>query len=132
MVRISTILGIVCCLMLAGGLASAEANWTFMVYMDGDCDLEESAIDDMNEMEMVGSTGEVNIIALLDRIPGYDDSNGDWVTTKLFEVTEDQNSDRIIRQPKLRIWANSTWEIQTHLLTLRCGGLRITRQNTTH
>jgi hypothetical protein len=87
--------------MLAGGLASAEANWTFMVYMDGDCDLEESAIDDMNEMEMVGSTGEVNIIALLDRIPGYDDSNGDWVTTKLFEVTEDQNSDRIIRSTEV-------------------------------
>ena len=97
MVRISTILGIVCCLTLAGGLASAEANWTFMVYMDGDCDLEGSAIDDMNEMEMVGSTDEVNIIALLDRIPGYDDSNDDWVTTKLFEVTEDPSSDGIIR-----------------------------------
>jgi hypothetical protein len=87
--------------MLAGGLASAEANWTFMVYMDGDCDLEESAIDDMNEMEMVGSTGEVNIIVLLDRIPGYDDSNDDWATTKLFEVTEDQNSDRIIRSTEV-------------------------------
>ncbi len=97
MVRISTILGIVCCLTLAGGLASAEANWTFMVYMDGDCNLEESAIDDMNEMEMVGSTDEVNIIALLDRMPGHDDSNGDWVTTKLFEVTEDPSSDGIIR-----------------------------------
>jgi len=87
----------VCCLTLAGGLASAEANWTFMVYMDRDCNLEASAIDAMNEMEMVGSTGEVNIIALLDRIPGYDDSNGDWVTTKLFEVTEDPSSDGIIR-----------------------------------
>jgi len=104
MVRISTILGIVCCLTLAGGLASAEANWTFMVYMDGDCNLEESAIDDMNEMERVGSTGEVNIIALLDRIPGYDDSNGDWVTTKLFEVTEDPSSDRTIRSTELEDW----------------------------
>ena len=97
MVRISTILGIVCCLTLAGGLASAEANWTFMVYMDGDCNLEESAIDDMNEMEMVGSTGAVNIIVMLDRIPGYDDSNGNWTTTKLFEITEDRNSDGVIR-----------------------------------
>ena len=86
-----------CFLTFAGGLASAEANWTFMVYMDGDCDLEESAIDDLNEMEMVGSTGDVNIIALLDRIPGYDDSNDDWTTTKLFKVTEDRDSDGVIR-----------------------------------
>jgi len=101
MVRISTILGIVCCLTLAGGLASAEANWTFMVYMDGDCDLEKSAIDDMNEMEMVGSTDEVSIIALLDRIPDYDESNDNWTTTKLFEVTEDQSSDGVIRSNEL-------------------------------
>ncbi len=97
MIRIFTILGIVYFLTLAGGLASAEANWTFMVYMDGDCNLEESAIDDMNEMEMVGSTGAVNIIVMLDRIPGYDDSNGNWTTTKLFEITEDRNSDGVIR-----------------------------------
>jgi len=101
MIRISTILGIVCCLTLAGGLASAEANWTFMVYMDGDCNLEPDAINDMNEMEMVGSTDEVNIIVLLDRVPGYDDSNGNWTTTKLFEVTEDQISDRTIRSTEL-------------------------------
>jgi len=79
------------------GYASTCADWTFMVYMDGDCNLEASAIDDMNEMEMVGSTDEVNIITLLDRISGEDDSNGNWTATKLFEVTEDSISDRTIR-----------------------------------
>jgi hypothetical protein len=83
------------------GYANTCADWTFMVYMDGDCSLEASAIDDMNEMEMVGSTDEVNIIALLDRVPGEDDSNGDWTTTKLFEVTYDPNPDRIIRSIEL-------------------------------
>lgn len=123
MVQISTILGIVCCLTLAGGLASAEANWTFMVYMDGDCNLEGSAIDDINEMEMVGSTDEVNIIVLLDRIPGYDDSNGDWTTTKLFEVTEDLISDRTIRSIELGDWGELNMGDPNTLADFAVGGI---------
>lgn len=65
--------------------------WTFMVYMDGDNDLEESAIVDLNEMEISGSTSNVNIVVQLDRVPGHDDSNGDWTGTKRFYVTKDDD-----------------------------------------
>ncbi|MBU7014057.1 MAG: hypothetical protein HXS52_01730 [Theionarchaea archaeon] len=69
----------------------ATANWTVMVYMDGDNNLEPSAIDDLNEMEAVGSTSKVNIVVQIDRHDDYDNSNGDWETAKRYRVTRDTN-----------------------------------------
>ncbi len=43
-----------------------EVNWTVMVYMDGDNNLEYSAWDDLGEMELVGSTNKVNIVTQVD------------------------------------------------------------------
>ncbi len=42
------------------------AEWTVMVYCDGDNNLEMNAIDDLLEMERIGSTDEVSIIAMID------------------------------------------------------------------
>jgi hypothetical protein len=78
------------------------AEWTVMVYLDADNNLESAGIDDINEMEMVGSTSEVNIVVQVDRVPysvlassnqGYadDTSNGDWTTTRRYYVTQDFN-----------------------------------------
>ncbi|MBN2442670.1 MAG: hypothetical protein JXJ04_15045 [Spirochaetales bacterium] len=70
--------------------ASGEANWTIMVYLDADNNLEPYGIDDFNEMEGVDLSGSgVNVIVLMDRISGYDTSNGDWTGTRLYEVTYD-------------------------------------------
>jgi hypothetical protein len=68
---------------------AGQPYWTIMVYMDGDNDLESAAIDDINELEFVGSDANVNIVVQIDRIPGYDSSNGDWTTTKRYYVTQD-------------------------------------------
>jgi len=68
------------------------ASWTFMVYLDGDNNLEGAAIDDLNEMEMVGSSKGVNIIVQFDRIGGYDSSNGDWTGTRRYYVTQDNDT----------------------------------------
>jgi len=76
----------------ATGFAHAqipEKNWTFLVYMDADNNLEGAAIDDLNEMEVAGSSAQVNVVVQLDRIPGYDASNGGWTTCKRFYVTQD-------------------------------------------
>ena len=67
----------------------ATACWTVMVYMDGDNNLEQYAVDDLNEMEAVGSTEKVNIVVQFDRHPGYDNTNGDWTNTKRYYVTKD-------------------------------------------
>lgn len=94
------------------GVTPPNANipeWTVMVYLDADNNLESAGIDDINEMEMVGSTPEVNIVVQFDRIPysvlaanneGYldDISNNDWTTTRRYYITQDFDSFQINSQ----------------------------------
>jgi hypothetical protein len=68
----------------------AEKEWTIMVYMGADNNLESAAIDDINEMEWIGSTDNSNILVQIDRVPGYDYSNGDWTSTRRYYITYDQ------------------------------------------
>lgn len=71
---------------------NAKAEWTVLVYLDGDNDLEESAIDDYNEMASVGSNEQLNIIVQFDRISADEDwdvrSNGNWSSVKRFRVEQ--------------------------------------------
>ena len=66
-----------------------KAQWTFMVYMGGDNDLEEDGIRDFDEMNMVGSDPYVNIVVQFDRAAGEYVSNPDWTDTKRFLVKKD-------------------------------------------
>ncbi len=66
-------------------------EWTVMVYLAADNDLESVGIDDINEMEMVGSRADVNIVVQADRIPGYNYSNGDWTNTRRYHITQDND-----------------------------------------
>lgn len=67
-----------------------EAEWTLLVYLTGDNDIETSLLQDLEEMELAGgSSSQVNVVVQFDRIPGYDSSYGDWDTCKRFYVTED-------------------------------------------
>ncbi|MDI6752093.1 MAG: clostripain-related cysteine peptidase, partial [bacterium] len=63
-------------------------EWTFMVYLDGDNDLEDAAIKDFLEMAEVGSNDYVNIVVQMDRIAGGNSSYGNWTDTKRFYVTQ--------------------------------------------
>lgn len=83
-------------------------EWTVMVYMSADDkgkdSLEPDAIDDVNEMELVGSDDRLAIVIQLDRVPGRDSSNNDWVTAHRYLITYDpsydpnsENPDRTIR-----------------------------------
>ena len=74
---------------------SALKQWTVMVYMSADNNLETDGIHDLNEMESVGSTVDVNILAQFDRSPEYDTTNGDWTGTKRFYVTKDNDMSTI-------------------------------------
>jgi len=63
--------------------------WTFMVYLDGDNDLESVAIDIFMKMSSVGSTSNVSIVAQMDRIPGYrEDYENDWTDAKRFYISK--------------------------------------------
>ncbi|MCE7744265.1 MAG: hypothetical protein GPJ52_03915, partial [Candidatus Heimdallarchaeota archaeon] len=65
-------------------------SWTFMVYLDGDNDLEEAAISDIYEMERGGGTNvDINVVILVDRHGQYDTSNGDWFDGRYYEISDD-------------------------------------------
>jgi hypothetical protein len=68
-----------------------EVEWTFMVYMDGDNNLEGPGVEDFNEMEEAFkySTYQVNVIVQFDRIGGYDTSNGDWEDCRRYAIQKD-------------------------------------------
>jgi hypothetical protein len=85
-----------------GGLSwtpgAAPAEWTVLVYTVADNDLEGALLDDLDEMECVGSTPQVNIVMEIDRWrpePGSpemdrdDTTNGDWDDARRFYVTKD-------------------------------------------
>ena len=68
-----------------------KAEWSVFIYMAADNNLEEAAIFDMNELEQVGSTEDVNIVVQLDRASGYNSSNGDWKDTRRYFITKDND-----------------------------------------
>jgi len=57
------------------GIAPMPADstniWTIMVYLDGDNDLDPYAIQDINSMELVGSTDKVKIVVQYDTSGNY-------------------------------------------------------------
>ncbi|HEX2139820.1 MAG TPA: clostripain-related cysteine peptidase [Woeseiaceae bacterium] len=76
---------------------SDPAEWTIAVYLDADNDLEKFGLLDMNEMEL-GLGGDVNLIVLIDRAEGYDDSDGNWTDARVYRIARDEDKS-ILRSP---------------------------------
>jgi hypothetical protein len=65
-----------------------KADWLVLAYLAGDNDLESALLDDLREMERVGSRPRsVEILAQVDRARTHDVSDGDWVGTRRYHVT---------------------------------------------
>src|SRR5262249_455391 len=65
-----------------------SAEWTIMVFMNGDNNLELYAIKDFLEMAAINYNPLVNVVVQLDRIPGETDAYGDWENTLRFKLTQ--------------------------------------------
>ena len=85
--------------MEAPGMSRSAKEWTVFVYMCADNNLEDVGIADFNEMEMVGSGPNLNIVVQFDRISGHDSSNGDWTDTRRFLVEQDYDPNTINSLP---------------------------------
>ncbi len=72
-----------------------SGNWTVLVYLDADNDLENAAINNFNQMESFGSTKNVKVIVQIDRAAGYDTSNDDWTDTRRYLITRNSNASTI-------------------------------------
>jgi hypothetical protein len=68
------------------------ADWTVMVFMAGDNNLEPAALMDLNEMEGVGSSPNVNIVAEVDRSAEYVDTDGNWSGGRRYYIQQDQDT----------------------------------------
>ena len=78
------------------GCEFMKRTWTVVVYMAADNDLESAAIKDINEMESVNYEGmPISVLALIDRSPGYDQTNGNWTDTRLYEIASDTTNTTI-------------------------------------
>ena len=77
-------------------------KWTFLVYMNAANDLEANSDLNLNQMEQVGSTNDVNIVVQVKRISNrYGTNFTGWKdnATRIFYVTQD--GDSAIRSPLL-------------------------------
>jgi hypothetical protein len=77
--------------------SSGQADWTVLVYLDGDNDLERDAVADFNEMELVGSSDHVQLAVQFDRLRGGRSSlfDDDWTGTRRYHVMPDPDPNRI-------------------------------------
>ncbi len=55
-----------------------DAAWLILLFMNGDNDLEDAALEDVAEMEAVGSQPGMTLVAQLDRSKGRSTAQGDW------------------------------------------------------
>jgi hypothetical protein len=70
--------------------------WTVIVYSAADDEvLEENMWFDINEMELVGSNPQMNIVVQMDRYIGAFTGDGDWTDTRRFLITQDNDLDHI-------------------------------------
>ena len=67
------------------------AEWTVMVYLAADNNLEGAALTDLNEMETAGSTDDVNILVEIDRAEGHSTADGNWTGARRYHVQQDDD-----------------------------------------
>jgi len=68
----------------------AAETWSLLLYMNGDNDLEQNLLDDLNEVEAAPLDGvDLTVLALVDRAEGHATGNGNWTGTRLYRMTRD-------------------------------------------
>lgn len=79
---------------------TAKAEWTFLIYMDADCDLERATIEQLKVLAAHGSTKDIHIVVLCDRSPLGEEEDGysnegvanlkNWASGKLLYVQKEK------------------------------------------
>ncbi len=79
--------------------AAAAKKWTIMVFLNGKNDLEMAGLLNMNQMEMVGSNKDINIVVEMGRMNGQaqgdTDLDGNWTGVRRYYVTKDTDTEHI-------------------------------------
>jgi hypothetical protein len=74
-------------------------TWLVMLYMDADDKILEQDIHvDLNEVERIGSTDRVQIVAQIDRFSGGFPGDGNWTSTRRYYITPDEDLSQLNSQ----------------------------------
>ena len=76
----------------SSGKQSPEREWTLMVYIAGDNNLEEMAMMDLLEMEQ-GKNDDTEILVFIDRSKGYYQGWQNWSGARLYRVRKNSALD---------------------------------------
>lgn len=69
-----------------------KSSWLVMLYQDADDKiLEQDIYIDLNEVERVGSSDQVQIVAQVDRFQGGFQGDGNWYSTRRYYITQDDD-----------------------------------------
>ena len=78
---------------------AAPKEWTVMVFINGKNDLELAGLYNVNQMEKIGSTKDMNIVVEQGRMKGQaggdTDLDGDWTGSRRMLIKKDKNEEKI-------------------------------------
>ncbi|MCR9260448.1 MAG: clostripain-related cysteine peptidase [Pseudomonadaceae bacterium] len=101
-------------LLVCSSLAHGNpAEWTLMVYIAGDNDLEGPALVDLDEMEAGLPETGVNVIVLIDRSKDYSEELGDWHDTRILQIQPNKDRGTVDLRELVRIGEVNTGDPQT-------------------
>lgn len=79
-------------------------DWTFMVYMAADNNLEGGAELDIMELEMTGSTDEVNFVVQIDRSGNYSgNTHLKWSGAQRYYITKSGDPHKVTSEPLVKL-----------------------------
>ncbi|MEZ5595172.1 MAG: clostripain-related cysteine peptidase [Pseudomonadales bacterium] len=93
------------CAMLAVPVRAEQAplDWTLMIYMAADNDLEQAALIDLDEIEAGMPATGMEVIVLMDRAKGYADGVGDWTDARVLRMRPNQDQGTLALQELVRL-----------------------------
>lgn len=71
------------------------ADWTFLVYMAADNDLELQGLLDIDEMEAAGQSDKVNVLVQVDLLAGDSGMTDEWTETRRYFIEGDKQREEI-------------------------------------
>ena len=120
----------------------AAKKWTVMVFINGKNNLEIAGLYNVNQMEKVGSTQDINIVVELGRMNGQEsgdtDLDGDWTGSRRLFIKKDADEEKITspvvqktdkidmgdykRAADFVTWAKKNYPAQKYMLILNDHG----------
>jgi hypothetical protein len=72
-----------------------QDSWNFMYYIAGDNNLEEYALENINQLEKLDLPDNINITFFIDRSEDFDTSDGNWTESRYGIISQDLDENSI-------------------------------------